>query len=1034
MASSTPPEIFTSTLIPPPSSNTSIHQSTGTTTGTLTSPSSSLSSVSPPLPLSSSEQPPTQPPLPLPTSTNNNAVVPPPPSSIDNLLTILASPTVFLEDIGRCEHWYIESNLLEISIYGGLLGIMAIGGLLGIFSLGIVFLPLLLFRLIGLSLDIAYLSCNIGWANRFLRRSSFYLLPKIIRIIDEIGGTLSCLLLLFVSTNSNGLLYLPRPGVVYTSTDWKPESTTARNNVPRHSNPFIDSPSIYQTIFAPLWLSTGIQIGAILTLIACSLFARSAVWLGNIYDINYDPLAIRRPIPLLRLLCTSLFNRILIISLNCLTIPLALKLDNYDSIPWSTVFYIPWLWISLATVMLIILFIGLVCESLSKYNVPVRSKVYFGFGCLGILMNIIVFGSITLEWLQKEFLSADARRTMNPLQGFYLPYLSLHRIMIPWLTFLIITICLMWFIYQSLLTKWRHDLSFLYGVSTPSTHQAVQFAYLENLRQQQRSQSGTNASSLFSFRNTGPILTPPTELIKLTYDLYRRSTPTDHIDELKLVKYPLFCTPTKEKGTETREKEGYEPKQESKYEDSLPSVEPYYESVRSDGPRLSATNSSSLPPNRRSSSVFLHYFYSAPSTITSPLAVEENSGSPSTDSSIRNGNHNPPNAVSSSLNRLSLSPRHLRKKYNDTNVNGTSIRSVPGRSNRLPFIPTVLSPIMSRTSTLSIHQNVHTVSESDDGQRTSTDVSLSVPTKEVTERKQDEGETKQTVTEIRSEAITTRDGPVTVPSLRTLSSPSRISQPRTGPTHRLHLSLPPSLSSTTIIPHTTTAVGMNHHHVLPRPLPPSTTTMNLYVPRRKRYLSSKNAFTTGNAPKSNNGSSSTVLPLIVPSSLSSSLYPLHPSRKRTNSSNRRKAQNNLRESYSYDTEEDGNKNDNNDNVDDTNNCMICCSEPSNAVLLECGHGGLCFLCSNKLRQSTSITSRRCPFCRSFIDCILRIPPPSEQMNCVIPVYQCNTYTMDSIVPTVTFMNGNNDTVVGSTTDCTSIPYSPRNGNGSTLIR
>jgi hypothetical protein len=49
-------------------------------------------------------------------------------------------------------------------------------------------------------------------------------------------------------------------------------------------------------------------------------------------------------------------------------------------------------------------------------------------------------------------------------------------------------------------------------------------------------------------------------------------------------------------------------------------------------------------------------------------------------------------------------------------------------------------------------------------------------------------------------------------------------------------------------------------------------------------------------------------------------------------------------------------------------CIVCWQKPRDAVLLECGHSGLCAGCAQKLywRQ------RRCPLCRARIDSVWRI--------------------------------------------------------------
>lgn len=40
-------------------------------------------------------------------------------------------------------------------------------------------------------------------------------------------------------------------------------------------------------------------------------------------------------------------------------------------------------------------------------------------------------------------------------------------------------------------------------------------------------------------------------------------------------------------------------------------------------------------------------------------------------------------------------------------------------------------------------------------------------------------------------------------------------------------------------------------------------------------------------------------------------------------------------------------------------CYVCIDNPSNVVLLNCGHGGICFLCSIQI-------GHQCPICRAPI--------------------------------------------------------------------
>ena len=54
--------------------------------------------------------------------------------------------------------------------------------------------------------------------------------------------------------------------------------------------------------------------------------------------------------------------------------------------------------------------------------------------------------------------------------------------------------------------------------------------------------------------------------------------------------------------------------------------------------------------------------------------------------------------------------------------------------------------------------------------------------------------------------------------------------------------------------------------------------------------------------------------------------------------------------------------------EDINNCMVCLERPSNAILLECGHSGLCVDCATVLWAQ----ARRCPLCRQGFAGVMRI--------------------------------------------------------------
>ena len=50
-------------------------------------------------------------------------------------------------------------------------------------------------------------------------------------------------------------------------------------------------------------------------------------------------------------------------------------------------------------------------------------------------------------------------------------------------------------------------------------------------------------------------------------------------------------------------------------------------------------------------------------------------------------------------------------------------------------------------------------------------------------------------------------------------------------------------------------------------------------------------------------------------------------------------------------------------------CYVCCVARKNAVIMECGHGGICFECGKSL---ASRHPRNCPICRAPISAVLRV--------------------------------------------------------------
>lgn len=72
-------------------------------------------------------------------------------------------------------------------------------------------------------------------------------------------------------------------------------------------------------------------------------------------------------------------------------------------------------------------------------------------------------------------------------------------------------------------------------------------------------------------------------------------------------------------------------------------------------------------------------------------------------------------------------------------------------------------------------------------------------------------------------------------------------------------------------------------------------------------------------------------------------------------------------------------------LDPTDVCTICFEKAKNAVMLACGHGGVCYNCS----IDVFVTSGHCPFCRKEISQIVTVglghPTNDDDGNAVVDV-------------------------------------------------
>lgn len=63
---------------------------------------------------------------------------------------------------------------------------------------------------------------------------------------------------------------------------------------------------------------------------------------------------------------------------------------------------------------------------------------------------------------------------------------------------------------------------------------------------------------------------------------------------------------------------------------------------------------------------------------------------------------------------------------------------------------------------------------------------------------------------------------------------------------------------------------------------------------------------------------------------------------------------------------------------DPTSCALCFDEVPDAVLMECGHGGICFRCGKKLYAM----KEKCPLCRKEVILVLKIDTSNKHANFV----------------------------------------------------
>ena len=70
-------------------------------------------------------------------------------------------------------------------------------------------------------------------------------------------------------------------------------------------------------------------------------------------------------------------------------------------------------------------------------------------------------------------------------------------------------------------------------------------------------------------------------------------------------------------------------------------------------------------------------------------------------------------------------------------------------------------------------------------------------------------------------------------------------------------------------------------------------------------------------------------------------------------------------------------------------CFVCLDQGHGAVLMECGHGGLCVQCASTL-WARGVACRRCPMCRAEIAAVMRVVSRTPRWTYVEPLHFSST--------------------------------------------
>jgi hypothetical protein len=486
-------------------------------------------------------------PLPPPTP----SPTPPRPTPVSSrAFGLLTFPSDFLDDVAASsESWWgprVLTDILALCILSASASAWAISSpsvsTNTPTALVLAFSPLLYSRIVGLGLDLCFLACGVGWASRLTRRGGSMgplFLPVFLRVIDEVAAGLSSLLLLFLAGQRRSLFGAGGAGAIV--------------------------PSPFVTIFFPLWVGTIVQACVVLAaalavaLVECAqsrqrrgggagplpAFLAQNSCVRALTDFQrepeFDPLAGRRRIPRVRAFVGALGSRILLLLGNAATVPLALRLDqnapaatdppfpvassSSPLLPWSAVFGPFALFPCLAAFAGVWLAVSHAHAAFSSSGPPRPLLLPGKAAAVPVVITVLfVAAACGAATLHEAWTQLDALVGASPSQrSSSLAVASPSRILAPWIAGLIGVGVGSTVLFGPLLTRFRADLARSYGVATPTTYSRTHAAFVAATVTQQRvlTRDGEPPPTF------GPVLAPPSYLVRVGPALWRRLIPDD---------------------------------------------------------------------------------------------------------------------------------------------------------------------------------------------------------------------------------------------------------------------------------------------------------------------------------------------------------------------------------------------------------------------------------------------------------------------------------------------------------------------------